>query len=249
MIAEVPTMAIDLVEVRENTSVLHDEMIAHRLGLIPLFSPDINQFVFFQDCLCHSMCEKCSFKFTLTRRCQEDQMEITSKHIEGCGVNQMIEEAPLAAVVFTDDQLNELDPITIVKLAKNQVIEFDLIAKKGIGKNHAKWSPVSTCIMRKQPIVELEQEKVNKELTEEQRRTLVAKCPRKVFSFNNQRKIVDVENADNCSLCQECTKYTQECGLDKAVKIGENDFKFVFTVEATGAIPPEEIVITAMKIL
>jgi len=52
MISEVPTMAIDLVEVRENTSCLHDEMIAHRLGLIPLNSPNINQFVFHSDCHC-----------------------------------------------------------------------------------------------------------------------------------------------------------------------------------------------------
>ena len=72
MISEVPTMAIDLVEVRENTSSLHDEMIAHRLGLIPLFCPNISQFTFHQDCLCNSMCDKCTFKFSLNKRCLDD---------------------------------------------------------------------------------------------------------------------------------------------------------------------------------
>ena len=59
-----------------------------------------------------------------------------------------------------------------------------MVAKKGIGKTHAKWSPVSTCAMRKQPLVRIDEEVVNRVLTTEQKHQFVARCPRKVFEFN-----------------------------------------------------------------
>ena len=65
MIAEVPTLTIDLVEIRENTSSMHDEFIAHRLGLVPLDSTSVDTFSTTEDCSCQGMCQKCSVSFKL----------------------------------------------------------------------------------------------------------------------------------------------------------------------------------------
>ena len=221
MISEVPTLTIDLVEVRENTSALHDEFIAHRLGLVPLQSENVDQFQSSEECACQRMCPKCSVNFKLHAVCQSDRdkMEVTSKNITPSDLDN-----PIIPVTYQDDQGNEEDPIRIMMLSKNQQLDLTMVAKKGIGKIHSKWSPVSTCTMRKQPIVRLDDEIVNKQLTHEQKLTFVAKCPRKVFGINSLKQTIEIENADQCSLCQECTRYSQEMHLpSKAVFIGEND--------------------------
>lgn len=61
----------------------------------------------------------------------------------------MQDEILLSPVIYYDEAGTEQAPITLVKLAKNQLLDFELVAKKGIGKIHAKWSPVSTVVMRK----------------------------------------------------------------------------------------------------
>lgn len=71
IISEVPTMAIDIVEVKENTSALHDEFIAHRLGLIPLTSHTVDQFEMSDSCKCNSMCKNCSVTYKLHVVCSD----------------------------------------------------------------------------------------------------------------------------------------------------------------------------------
>mmetsp|Transcript_6395 Transcript_6395/g.4825 ORF Transcript_6395/g.4825 Transcript_6395/m.4825 type:complete len:96 (+) Transcript_6395:516-803(+) len=94
-----------------------------------------------------------------------------------------------------------------MKLSKNQQLDMKLVARKGIGKQHAKWSPVATCQMRKVPTVELDQDRLNRGLDVEKKKEFVAKCPRKVFRFNEQRQAVEIEEADRCVLCIECVRY------------------------------------------
>lgn len=73
MISEVPTLTIDLIELRENTSALHDEFIGHRLGLIPLVSDQIDNFVTSEECACQRMCNKCSVNYRLAITCPPDR--------------------------------------------------------------------------------------------------------------------------------------------------------------------------------
>lgn len=74
MIAEVPTLAIDLVEFHENSTVLNDEYIAHRLGLVPIKYTDPNTdrggdcngaFLPHRECVCFDRCPRCSVEFEL----------------------------------------------------------------------------------------------------------------------------------------------------------------------------------------
>lgn len=70
-----------------------------------------------------------------------------------------------------------------------------------------------------------------------------------MFSFDEKRKEIEIENSDQCTLCQECVKFSQDYEAETAVFIGEQDYKFNFIVESTGALTPNEIVVKAMQIL
>ena len=83
IISEVPTMAIDIVQVQENTSPLNDEFIAHRLGLVPLRSDNVDLFETHGQCQCTEFCDKCSVRYRLLKRCPPDLdfIEVTSNDI------------------------------------------------------------------------------------------------------------------------------------------------------------------------
>lgn len=70
-----------MVEIEENTTVLPDEMIAHRLGMIPLNSENLDRYVpnFTRDCICMDFCDLCSVQLKLHARCDGlSTMNVTS---------------------------------------------------------------------------------------------------------------------------------------------------------------------------
>lgn len=195
IIAEVPTMAIDMVSIKANTSPLFDEFIAHRLGLIPLISTDVSRYEYSRKCNCNEPCESCSVQFSLKVKCPNDQekLEVTTDHIKAVGQSSVL------PVKFADE-----DPIIIAKLSRNQELDIHMIAKKGIGKEHSKWSPVSCVIMQHEPEIEFLDRNIFNKLGVKQKQEFVNSCPTKVYRYDESRKQIEIEAPLNCTYCEEC---------------------------------------------
>jgi DNA-directed RNA polymerase subunit D len=132
-ISEVPTLAIDDVVVLENSSVMHDEAVAHRLGLVPLRT-DPGRFVMPPECDCKSTlgCSKCRVLLVLDAEANEKTMVVTS--------GELVSEDEMVKPVSKD--------IPIIVLAPNQKLKFEAYARLGIGKDHAKWQPTSAAVVK-----------------------------------------------------------------------------------------------------
>ncbi len=129
IMAEVPVMAIDDVMILENNSVMYDEILAHRLGLIPVTTDQTYNLP--EDCTCKSElgCEKCRASFSLETEATDPVEVVYTSHLKP--------ENPDVRPVS--------DKIPIVKLAQGQRIKLEAYARLGRGNVHAKWQPVSAC--------------------------------------------------------------------------------------------------------
>ena len=137
MLAEIPTIAIDVVEVLDNTSVLADEFVCHRLGLVPLSSRGVEDLLYSRDCDCEQYCEQCSITLTLHAKCTSDEnMKVYARDLIVDGRHATSIGTPM---ITDPDGVGCL----LAKLRRDQELRLKCVAKKGIAKEHAKWMPTS----------------------------------------------------------------------------------------------------------
>lgn len=135
IIEEVPTLAVEEVEIKDNSSALHDEMLALRLGLIPI-KTDLKSY-----------------------QLPKNQDEINEKSAS-CTL-QLKLKASKKGYVYAGEA-ESADPkctfvyekMPVVKLLSKQKIDLIMTAVMGQGKEHTKWTP-GLAFYKKEPVVKV----------------------------------------------------------------------------------------------
>ena len=128
----IPVFAIDTVDIIENTSVLADEGIAHRLALVPL-KTDLHRYVEPSKCQCNNEqgCSNCRVMLVL------DSGDITTTR------------TVLSSELTSEDEdvKPTSDQIPLVELAPGQKIKLEAYARLGRGSEHAKWNSANVATL------------------------------------------------------------------------------------------------------
>ncbi|KAK4934733.1 DNA-directed RNA polymerase core subunit rpc40 [Elasticomyces elasticus] len=170
LIAEVPTLAIEKVYVQNNTSVIADEVLAHRLGLIPLKGSieglkKLKWFLEPNPDMGFEGMERTDYNtvvLNLNVKCERNpaadknatdpeekyiNSSIYSRHIKWECQGQQAER-------FAGGPIEPVSPdILIAKLRPGQELDMILHAHLGKGGDHAKFSPVATATYRLLPMI------------------------------------------------------------------------------------------------
>lgn len=128
----VPVFAIDTVDIIENSSVMSDEGIAHRLGLIPIRT-DLKRFAEPSKCSCQSKagCSNCRVMLVVDSGVADTTRTVTSAELSS-----------------EDDTIKPVsDKVPIVQIAPGQNIKLEAYARLGRGSDHAKWNSANVAVL------------------------------------------------------------------------------------------------------
>ncbi|XP_022097300.1 DNA-directed RNA polymerases I and III subunit RPAC1-like isoform X1 [Acanthaster planci] len=250
LLAEVPTMAIEKVFVYNNTSIIQDEILAHRLGLIPI-KADPRMFEYRQEGDEEGTAED-TIEFQLKVKCAKNpsaakdatdpdelykHSKVTTEYLKWIPIGNQSEMYGEGAIRPVHDD------ILIAKLRPGQEMDLKMHCVKGFGKDHAKFSPVATASYRLLPEIILTRP------VEGEQADRLAQCFSpgviEVKEINGVRQaVVAHPRRDTCS--REVLRHED---LKDCVKLNRVRNHFIFSVESTGALPPETLVSEAIKIL
>jgi len=239
LLADVPSVAIEKIDIYQNTGVIQDEVLVQRLCLIP-FKIDPDDIEWKRGTTAYN--EDNSFRYRLNTGVitPEDLDESLSKPIYA----RDFEWLPLSdaqAEKYKDNPPRPVhEDIIITRMRPGQEMEIELWLEKGIGSVHAKWNPVATASYYFDNHLEFDHQKLTLEDKEEIKEIL----PKGAIKIDKNSKKITQERSVSCTFSRVCCERFP--GKVKMVKANES---YIFVVETTGVMKATTALKRALEIL
>lgn len=236
LIADLPKLAIEDVEFHlgpiraedgkesESVAPLFDEIVAHRLGLIPL---PTEPKLFVPRATCPTCggegCPNCTVIYSLNKR---GPATVYSGDLE-----------PIGDAKFKPVDAN----IPIVKLGEGQALLIYATAQLGFGREHAKWQVTQAVGYKYRPTVKIDNKKLDADTFP------IDVCPVNILHHEGGKVTVDPE--EKCILCMACVDAAKEAGAEGAIDVRGDPSRILFHFETDGSMSAKDAVLEALGTL
>ena len=239
LLGEIKTVAIEKVFFYNNSSILNDENLAHRLGLIPISAG--SKFLNVTTITGENENNKIIFELDIKNsRKAFKKISVYSKSLKfkSYGLFSSMNKNSIIQPVCRD--------ILILKLNPGQKIKCECHCIVNSGNKHAKFSPVGTAFYKISSKIKIVDEILNYNADK-----INEICPVKVFDIKSkpgkQHRTLNVISPQFCTLCRECLK--QNFNNQRSIRISRVKNKLSFIIESTGVVSPEILFHRAINLL
>ncbi|KAG8624161.1 hypothetical protein KVT40_009137 [Elsinoe batatas] len=281
MIAEIPTLAIEEVYVYNNTSIIQDEVLCHRLGLIPLTgsAEGLNWMGFYKkpppeddpaakaaaiksgeydpaqsvpndnNTVIMDLKVECEWAENGKALAKKGERDPEKLYVNSAVYAHQMKFEPVGKQTEYFAEPHHIRPmnpdILIAKLRPGQIIHVRCHCVKGVGSDHAKFSPVATASYRLLPSIHIKEPILGADAKK------FARCfPRGVIELEDdvesgQKKAV-VKNTMKDTVSRECLRHDE---FKNKVQLGRIRDHFIFSVESTGQFESDKIFLESVKVL
>jgi DNA-directed RNA polymerases I and III subunit RPAC1 len=278
MIAEIPTFAIEQVFMHDNTSVIQDEVLAQRVGLIPFKGQrsGLERMEWYkkpteEDPSKSETTDMNTLRLELEVACtwQEGGMERATKgetdpnklYINHNVYAKDFRWDPVGeeqASWFKDEPIQPVYPdILIAKLRPGQRIKMTCFMIKGTGADHAKFSPVATASYRLMPTIDIISPIIGADAKKFARcfpKGVIALQPITPEDVAQYPELRGKEKEIKAVVANPMKDtVSREClrheEFKDKVKLGRYRDHFIFRVESTGQQDSDELFLESVKLL
>lgn len=276
MIAEIPSLAIETVFVSNNTSVIQDEVLASRLGLVPFKGgkeglldylkwnkkPEEGTLDEPQNYDYNTILLELKIECTRNRNAPKGETDPLVLYNNAHVYARDIKFRPFGNQIkyFSgEDAIVPTNPdILVAKLRPGQCIDVEMHAIKGVGNDHAKYSPVATASYRLLPTITILKPILGEDAEKFKNcfpegvigiDTVTKKEARMAGSgyegHEGEKKAVVLDTMKD-TVSRECLRHEE---FANKVKLGRIRDHFIFQVESLGQWDSDELFLESIKVL